>query len=512
MLFDWQKKIVDTYRSRHSFGLFLDMGLGKTPLSLALAEVNQCTKVIVITINSKVLEGNISGSWYAWASKSEIPYKQFTKLNGEFDKEPSILVTNYESLYKRQVSSSIKTNSTRLRDELIDYVKSARKQKIAIIVDESHKMKNLQSKQTKAINQIYRECCTYCGSENVYTYLLTGTPFTNAYIDLYSQLKFLGCSLTKGQFEDSFCERGNIKGLLGWQQPIVAYKNIPQLFELVHKYAITIKTEEVLELPDKIYVNHVVDESIDFKMMCNEKFNSSEILKYASSRKIPKTTFDIDFSKSILATNPFYRDISYPESKWIAETTGVYWMRARQLSIGFQGGADDAIWYDRRRLNMLRRFLEENEDNYVLFYNYNAELIELFNICEELGYNIDVYCGSVKSMTFYSEYERQTESQRLTNKKNIIISNFASGSTGKNWQLYSKCIIFSIPVYSDWAQAIKRIHRTGQKETTFYHIFYQKNWLDYSMKASLEKSEEYSLDMFNSDSQRIHEIMSDKVE
>ena len=41
-LYPFQKNIVDKFRSYKKFGLFLDMGLGKTPTSLALAEVNNC--------------------------------------------------------------------------------------------------------------------------------------------------------------------------------------------------------------------------------------------------------------------------------------------------------------------------------------------------------------------------------------------------------------------------------------------------------------------------------------
>ena len=50
MLLDWQKEIVDNIQKRNlrSYGLFLDMGLGKTIVGLSLAEINKCTKVIII--------------------------------------------------------------------------------------------------------------------------------------------------------------------------------------------------------------------------------------------------------------------------------------------------------------------------------------------------------------------------------------------------------------------------------------------------------------------------------
>ena len=84
-------------------------------------------------------------------------------------------------------------------------------------------------------------------------------------------------------------------------------------------------------------------------------------------------------------------------------------------------------------------------------------------------------------------------------KKNIIIANFASGSTGMNWQEYNKCIIFSLPLYKDWEQGLKRIHRIGQKDTVIYHIFYQNNWLDIGMKKALEENIQYTEEMFKLD-------------
>ena len=194
--------------------------------------------------------------------------------------------------------------------------------------------------------------------------------------------------------------------------------------------------------------------------------------------------------------------------KWLAETNGTFWLRARELSIGFQGNSEDFEWYDTSRLNAIKAFLERNEDNYVIFYNYTPELIALFNICDELGYKVDAFCGEMKSLFFYERFCNLTESEKLVTKKQVILANFASGSTGMNWQQYSKVIIASTPLYKDYAQAIKRVHRPGQKERVFYHIFYQKNWLDLSMQKALKEQKQYNQDMYDADLARINSIMS----
>ena len=50
-LYPYQQNIIENNLHRKSYGLFLDMGLGKTLLSLAFAEAHNCTKIIIITIN-----------------------------------------------------------------------------------------------------------------------------------------------------------------------------------------------------------------------------------------------------------------------------------------------------------------------------------------------------------------------------------------------------------------------------------------------------------------------------
>lgn len=359
--------------------------------------------------------------------------------------------------------------------------------------------------QTKAIFQLQKWLKYY--ANKVYTYLLTGTPFTTGYIDLYTQLKALGYQETKTYFTDRFCTRGNVPGLLGWQQPIVGYKNITELFRTVHNYAITVKSEDVIKLPEQVFVNHSIEQSKEVSLFTYDTMKGLTILEELKNRNVEDKEILDKYRIEKKVNNPFYRNIAYPDMKWLAETKGTFWLRTRQLSIGFQGNTEEAEWYDRRRLDAIKEFLEEHPDNYIIFYNFTPELFELVNICDDLGYSIDVFCGLVKSMSVYEEYCNMTEEQKFNAKKRVIIANFASGSTGMNWQQYNKVIIASTPVYKDYAQAIKRVHRPGQKYTTFYHSFFQDNWLDKGMQEALTNQIEYTDDMFEDDLARVKRLL-----
>lgn len=510
-LYNFQRNIVDEFKSYKRFGLFLDMGLGKTPTSLAFAEQNGCNKVLVITINSKALEKvTDKGSWLYWANNSDIDYVFHTKSTScdkiyEFKSKPQLFILNYESLFKRGKRSS-RTNALELSDKIQAFLSVCKNKNVAVIVDESHKIKNLQSQQTKAISRIV-STLEKCSNE-LKLYLCTGTPFTTGYIDLYSQLKLLGCSESKQSFIDKFCIRGRIPGLFEWQQPIVGYKNINDLFKLVHEYAITIQSEEVVKLANKVVVDITLPVSDVFDMYSKEKCKGTSVLNFAKKHNISLNNEDLTrYNTTKSVSNPFFRNIDYPNLDFFAETSGTAWLRARQLSIGFIGNAKKNIWYDKSRLNALKSFLEKNEDNYVLFYNYTAELYEIFEICESLNYNVDVYCGEVKSMTHYNKFAALTNEEKLVTKKNIILANFASGSTGMNWQEYNKCILFSVACYKDYTQAIKRILRLGQaSKVVMYYRFFQENWLDIGMNKALDAQVDYNEKMFQADITRINEL------
>lgn len=513
-LYDWQKAIVDKLQEKRSFGLFLDMGLGKTPLSLSLGERHHCTRVLVITLNPKALEKETDrGSWQNWLTKYADGAMQVygKKDEPEYRRNtPAALVINYESLYDRKQLKL--QNQIVFSAPLKKFLDACAGQNVLLILDESHKIKDSKTTQTKTIYRIrnYLRACS-----NLYTFLLTGTPFSTGFIDLYNQLSFMGCPMRKSEFKDRFCVTGNVYGLLGWQQPIVGYKNIDKLFSLVHDYAVTIKSDDVVDLPDQIFVDHFCPKNEYFDLLTKKTLTSTKFTTLNAKRSAigvpyiedPSVVQSVRPNGSVLI-NPWFRDINFPKDTCRGDTPALLWLRARQLSIGFQSDENETIWYDISRINAIRNFLEEKHDNYVLFYNYYAEFYALFNMLEELGYNIDVYNGEIKSTKFYERYVEQDCDKRMSNKKNVILANFASGSTGMNWQQYNKCIVASIPLYKDWAQGIKRVHRIGSKEPVFYYIFRSDNWLDNDMWEALQTSQDYSQDMFN---QKLNKILQGEV-
>lgn len=503
MLYDWQKKICDAI-TMPSFGLFLDCGCGKTPVSLGLAEFRKCEKILVITLNSKATETvDIKGSWHDWSTKldnGDFAIHEKKEKSPQFG-EKDVYIVNYDSLYVREKSESTdkRKKPLKLRPPLLDFIASCEGKPSCIICDESHKLKDASTNISKSVDLILAKMKAV--AKRVTMLLLSGTPFTTGYIDLWNQLRLLGCPMKKQEFKDKFCEMGHFKRLAAWQQPIVGYKNLDELYRLTHLYSITIKSEDVVKLPDAFHVDYPLPPSEFFKILTKPYLKEPEFVAHNGRlARMGLSLIDIEsapMKSKNLYYNPWYRNIDYPEEDFVCDTPALLWMRARQLSIGFQGNGEKYRWYDRSRLERFKEFMEDYPDNYVVFYNYVPEFNELFWICDKLGYNIDVYNGEIKSLYFYDLYEKQTENQRIANRKNIILANFATGSTGKNWQNYNKCVLFSIPLYKDWEQGLKRVLRIGSTEPVTYYHFFSDNWLDNDMRSALDSGIQYSQDMFN---------------
>lgn len=121
-----------------------------------------------------------------------------------YDKQPiekipedSVLIINYERVWRRPELLKLRNFS--------------------MMLDESSKIKNEKSKQSKFIINL--------AAENVI--LLSGTPTGGKYEELWSQLHLLGWKISKKLFMKQFVEQEWDE--LNQQYKIVGYKNVDRL-------------------------------------------------------------------------------------------------------------------------------------------------------------------------------------------------------------------------------------------------------------------------------------------
>ena len=114
-----------------------------------------------------------------------------------------------------------------------------------IVADELHRCKDSTSLQGRALLSLTAPT----------TVALTGTPLMNNAIDLYTPLKFIGAEKhSLYAFKQHYCICGGFGG-----HQIVGYKNLPDLQLILDKCMLRRLKADVLDLPDKIYINDYVE-------------------------------------------------------------------------------------------------------------------------------------------------------------------------------------------------------------------------------------------------------------
>ena len=160
------------------------------------------------------------------------------KLNDldNIDELPYFIITNVESFRNEDFANKVK-----------DLCKKGKINMCA--ADETHKMKNPSSQQTKGFLKCLPEC----------RIAMTGTPLMNNPMDLYVILKWLGYeNHAFYSFKQHYCVMGGYGGY-----EIVGYKNMDQLTNQINSIMLRRLKKDVLDLPEKIYVDEYVDTHVN---------------------------------------------------------------------------------------------------------------------------------------------------------------------------------------------------------------------------------------------------------
>lgn len=186
-----------------------------------LAEITTHSDETAHIIGQKIVGGKIK----VGSNKEKVADLQ--NLNNDY-----FLITNVESLRNEEILTELK--------KLCD------KGEIGMIIaDEVHKMKNPQSQQGKAFLKLHTNTMI----------AMTGTPLMNNPMDLYIILKWLGYERhTFYAFKNHYCVMGGYGNY-----EIVGYKNLEELQEQLDEIMLRRRKEDVLDLPEKTYIDEFVE-------------------------------------------------------------------------------------------------------------------------------------------------------------------------------------------------------------------------------------------------------------
>jgi SWI/SNF-related matrix-associated actin-dependent regulator 1 of chromatin subfamily A len=235
--------------------LALDMGTGKSAISIGYVEMNNFEKVIVITPNS--LKFNFLQEIFKFTKGSKahiVNWGKNGKKNEYTIEESKYIIFNYE-FFSSSNHDKIEKKFNALNIGKID----------CLISDECHRLKSTKSNTYKNFKRLFKSEIFKNKPSKIF---LSGTPAPSRSAELYSVLNQISPIdfATKKYFYEYFCGmKYNLDGY-GWETDVTLTK-FEELFNKIAPYVYRKKKSEVLkDLPEKTYQRVVLE-------MTQEEYN-----------------------------------------------------------------------------------------------------------------------------------------------------------------------------------------------------------------------------------------------
>lgn len=430
-LHEYQNYCVDRILDTENLGLFLDMGLGKTLISLTaikklMYDQFKINNVLVIA-PKKVAEATWQNEIEKW---DELKFLRFSTVLGSAKQRIKALNTPADVYIIN-------------RDNvvwLVDYYKNAWPFDM-VVCDEFSSFKNHQSKRFKALASIKPHIKKLVG--------LTGTPSPNGLLDLWSQVYLLdeGERLSPSfySFRNSYFE----SDYMGFNYKPRKFTK-KEVTEKISDICISMKADDYLELPE-----------------CTDN-----IIPVVLDAKAEKAYLQMERDAVLEIENEDYIDAT----------------SAAALSTKLLQLANGAVYDEDRTVHEIHNckieaFMETLEQlqgkNVLVFYNFKHDFDRLEKVLKKNKIN-------------YRKLESKEDQKDWNDGKiNVLLTHPASSAYGLNLQEGGNHVIwFGLNWnYELYTQANKRLHRQGQKEKVIIHHLVTRGTRDEDVMEALRRKE-----------------------
>lgn len=317
---DYQERGLDFVTSRPHAGLFVDMGLGKTAISLhAFLEL---PKPILLVGPIRVIES-------VWRQEAKI-WPGTTKLRF------SLLRGNPKD---RKHAAEVTADVYLVNPELLEEALAARSDYKTLLIDESTMFKNQSTKRFKTLRKHLRRF-----SRRI---ILTGTPTPNGLLDLWSQIFLLDMGERLGTSFNKF------QATYFFQTDYLGYKFEP------HEWARDVILSKISD--------------IIFRMSAKDALPARRVVNNLIRFDLPPAARGIyrDLEQEALARITKDDTVS-------ASTAAVVMGKLRQVASGFVYDDDQqAQTIHLEKIKIVEEILEQASSPIILLYQYRHELAAL---------------------------------------------------------------------------------------------------------------------------------------
>jgi len=452
--FDHQVTALERGWQRPEFGLFMEMGTGKSKVLIdnlgMLYQAGEINFALVIAPKgvyrnwvAKEIPEHMSDDiphrvirWVATPNKTQ--QAEMRSVGEKFD-GLTIFVMNVESF------SSIKGKNAG------EWMGRAFGRNGLIAIDESTTIKNHKAKRTKALMKI--------ASAFKYKRLLTGSPVTKSPMDLYSQCEFLRPGLLGYDSYYAFQGRYAVvqrktMGSHAFQQ-IVGFRNLDELTFKIDQFSYRVLKQDCLDLPDKIYTVRYVGLTKQQRDMYNSIKQHALVM----------------LDNGELSTAP-------------AVITQM--LRLQQILSGHLKTDDgDTIYFDSKRMDALKEILEEHDGKAIIWSRFRYDIQQITKMLNDTF-------GQGCAASYYgdtSDDERQKAVNDFQNSEHLkfFVGNPSTAGYGLTLTEADLVIYYANDFNLETrAQSEDRAHRIGQKNNVTYVDLISEGTIDERIVKSLQ--------------------------
>lgn len=429
------------------FGELFEMGCGKTLTTIAVAGVlynlGKIDRVLVVAPTSvcSVWPHDLNQfATFPWEARVLLgDKKKRLKALNELENWPfkalRIAVINYESTHRDGIFEALAAYKPDL-----------------IVCDESQRIKNPSAAQSKALHKL--------GDAAPFRMILSGTPVQNNAVDLYSQYRFLDPAVYGANFY-AFKNRYCIMGGYG-QHQIVGYRNMDELVEKEHSVAYRVTKEECLDLPQQTFINRYV-QFTDAEQAIYEQLRKSSFLELETGENVTATTILTMYLRLMQLTGGF---LTADEST-----------RPKQVNTAKLDALADIV----------DDYVVDAGKKLVIFARFRAEIAAIENLLRLRK----IQYGSIYGDVPMEERGKIVEDFQTNPDTKVFVAQIQTAGLGITLHAASTAVFYSYDYnYANYAQALARIHRIGQRlPVTYIHLVVDGS-IDEKILAALENKED----------------------
>ena len=440
---DYQRYCIVRIIQDAALALFLDMGLGKTVITLT-------------AVNDLVFNRCQVGRCLVIAPK-KVAEDTWTREQSKWDHLSLLRVRPVLGARERRIKALNSPGNVFVINRenvpwLVDYYRNGWPFDM-VVIDESSSFKSSQSKRFRALKNIRGHIRRLVE--------LTGTPSPNGLTDLWAQVYLLdggarlGRTLTEYRNNYFSPASRNATTIFSYEPREGAGEKIQ---ELIRDICISLSARDYLELPERI-------DNIRYVRLDAKARRAYDEMERERILELPEGVLDAGSAAVLsgkllqLANGAVYRTQEFVQEDRAAE-------RKEVVEI-----------HDNKLEGLLELLEELNGRNVLVFYNFQHDLARIRRLLAKTGLSV----RELKTPADIADWN--------AGKINILLAHPASVAYGLNLQEGGNDVVWfglnwNLELYQ---QANARLHRQGQKHTVYVHHLLAAGTVDEDVMAALQR-------------------------